>query len=450
VHSLRLLDALMAQPQQSLPASSLLGVCCTCLSTIFSTSADRTAATSTTGSESDLAVVNTALSCFRNAVRCYPTVVMQRCFGAVQSIVSMLASAMAEHTSSDAIQDATAVADVSAKKKTAHSVVTKMSTTQKLATSLDICDLMSTAEMLLLMGAPLLDVDTRQSIEHSVALGLHCVCKGVMFSDSYRMSSTAATDTLLSLATMHGSGSSSSTTRPQKRMKRATCEPLRTNMTALNTLLRFGVSEVSAPYPDGSRSGNLAMLKSAAGACFGVDALSVEATRVCRYIEAVIFPIASNIPGIPVGAAALDSYPLESSSIAYAEKCISDHLNAATEIPSQKSGQVAVSTGEALATNASRASATVTSLRGAALFGKGSVSAVSDDAMIEAVAESSMAMREDSNKTRGDIAVKKRLFSASLGADEEANVTAADPNSEDESDDDDLPDLDVDADPDQM
>lgn len=447
---MRLLDVLMTQPQQCLPASSLLGVCCTCLSTIFSSSSDRTAATKTTGSGCDVAVINIALSCFRNAIRCYPTVVMQRCFGAVQNIVSMLAAAMVEHTSSDAIQDAATVAEMSSKKSSGHFSVAKLSITQKLASSLDICDLIHTCEMLLLMASPLLDVDTRQSLEHSVAVGLRCVCKGVMFADSYRMSTTATTNTLLSLATMSGTGSggSSATSRPQKRMKRATCEPLRTNMTALNALLRLATSEVSAPYPDGSRSGNMTLLKMSASACVGVDVLSLEAARVCRYVEAVLFPVSSNIPGIPVGPAALDSYPVDNSSVAYAERTIADHLNFAANAPSQSSDQFTVTTVEAaIASNDTNHSAPfIATQKGAGFFG-----GVLSDSKEQAIATNHVDSVNSSSKSLGDSS-KKRLFSSSLGVDDSSsvNVVSAGASSDNESDDDELPDLDVDADPDQM
>ena len=335
--------------------------------------------------------------------------------------------------------------------------------------ALPICDLMHAVEMLLLMAAPLIDVEVRQSMEYVVAVGLKCAAKGVMTSDSYGLSPFAANDTLLSLGTSSSGKSGSIAYRPQKRMRRAVCEPLRVNMDALQALLRLAQAEVAAPYADSSRSGNLALLRNVVMMCVGVSELTVEATRAARYIEAVLFPLASNIPGVPVGPVAVDAFPIDSYSISQAESAIVSHLRVPVEASTKRTAGRVDGRNSALDDDGDSMNQTDDIPTGTGIDTENGQCDSNDKSGAIPVnsATTSISQTNDASKGTAPPLWKKRLYSSTSTSPSEVEVTAsdiktstkgattvaggasADSGGSGSDSDDELPDIDIEAEPDQ-
>lgn len=128
-----------------------------------------------------------------------------------------------------------------------------------------------TVEELLLCCSPLLEDALRASIEAAVAQLLACIAKGVIVP-----------------------------TTPDRRMRRLTSERLRTAPELQEKVLRLAMSEVSSSPKNGILSGNLSLLRSAAQACLGQRTTASSARKAMLLVEAFVHPTAIPIPPTPI------------------------------------------------------------------------------------------------------------------------------------------------------
>lgn len=206
-------------------------------------------------------VAQLALQCLALEARVFPTVIAKNLNLGVDALVDMLQ----KEVNSVTISKADIVTEELAKQ-----VVRFGHGTQSRATAAGPLVVVTTCEAVMLHCGAMLPTATREVIELALAQLLDCICRGVLLPQV-----------------------------PDRKLKRSSCEGIRQDPPLQRAVLSLAVVEVMTSSRTGVMSGNVGLLKRAATCCLAQAETSAEATKALLVVDALLHPSTFPLPSVP-------------------------------------------------------------------------------------------------------------------------------------------------------
>jgi hypothetical protein len=156
---------------------------------------------------------------------------------------------------------------------------------------------------LLLTASPLLPIDLRTQIERIICSGLLTLQKGILrlstppLISAFLFSSSSHASNLdhLTSSSSSNSASNSSTSTSMRstnkqRIRRLNCESIRSDPCVQNQFLAIAYYEIATCTSDGNRSGNLSILKDVCQLCSQYSETQIQSLDILLHLESLFFP----------------------------------------------------------------------------------------------------------------------------------------------------------------
>jgi hypothetical protein len=281
LHALSLLTVLVSTVGTSPFLYHFASVACSCVTSslthVFPNNKKVDAVTATVAvtvacSDTLTACALKALECLQYLLRSFPTLVVSKCEQLLLKFVDII-SLQIQYLTSDPQQQ-----DVDTSN-------TFISNKDVITASFEVC------ETLLITSSPLLPVAVRQQLEGSVLRGLQCLVKGVVLHSF--LSLNQGGNALTSQRLLHH-------VQQNKKVRRELCEVLRCDVDVQKYFLLLACAEGQTSYVDGSRSANLPLLSSAAAVCSGHQVTAAVCGRIGLCTSNIMFPAGVGLPSPPL------------------------------------------------------------------------------------------------------------------------------------------------------
>ena len=211
-----------------------------------------------------------ALAALSSAARCFPTALAREAKIGINTLLEFFQREMTiltQSRSSVLISDHADGATAGVTDDRGNSTGSRSGPT---ATPAGTEAVFSAVETLLLYSGNVLPTEIRDALEYVVGQGLACLCKGVLPPLQY-----------------------------DRRMRRSPCERLREQPATQISLLKVAVAEVLSSSKDGIVSGNVALLRHVCGLLLLQPVTSAEAAKGLLAVESLMFPASVVLPTAP-------------------------------------------------------------------------------------------------------------------------------------------------------
>ena len=272
-HALSLLSVLLSTVGPSPFLFALADVACSSISTALSRTFPYKNIESVDCSATFTSCAIKGLNCLGYIIRCFPTLLISKYGHIIQKFVDLFCDQM-EYLSTDP------------QCLTENVIACPLFTNKDLIiTSLDTC------EVLLLTASSLLPFGVREQVERSVHVSLRCLVKGVVLPAYTSLVENGHNFTPCRMLKQ---------SQLNKKVRRMQCEALRSDVHIQKGFLLVSYAEVLSYYEDGSRSANLPLLNRAIGVCAVHEVTASVCCRISLGLGSILFPPGVSLPSPPL------------------------------------------------------------------------------------------------------------------------------------------------------